>query len=173
MPIPALTANLTALQQGRDLLAGLSAEAYARRVPEVFDATVGHHLRHVIEHYTSLLDGLPEERIDYEKRARDPALESDINHAAQTLEHLQRRLEQEVDATVPQPLLVRAEHAAATDTWHSSSLHRELEFLVSHTVHHYALIAIVCQRLAVTLPEDFGVAPSTLKYRHAAVTTSA
>lgn len=47
----------------------------------------------------------------------------------------------------------------------ASSLPRELQFLLSHTVHHYALIATMNAVAGVETPEDFGVAPSTLVYR--------
>ncbi|MEP0552783.1 MAG: hypothetical protein ABJE29_00430, partial [Balneola sp.] len=48
--------------------------------------------------------------------------------------------------------------------WSVSSIRRELQFLVSHTVHHYALIGLILKTMDVEVPEDFGVAPSTLKH---------
>ena len=39
--------------------------------------TVGPHLRHVLDHYSALLAGLPDFRVDYDARARDSHLESD------------------------------------------------------------------------------------------------
>ena len=46
-----------------------------------------------------------------------------------------------------------------------SSLSRELEFLVSHTVHHFALITVLSNHFEIEVPENFGVAPTTLRYR--------
>lgn len=43
--------------------------------------------------------------------------------------------------------------------WSVSSIRRELQFLISHTVHHYALIGLILKTMDVTVPEDFGVAP--------------
>ncbi|MDH3494762.1 MAG: hypothetical protein OEM82_14505, partial [Acidobacteriota bacterium] len=48
--------------------------------------------------------------------------------------------------------------------WLPTSLARELEFLHSHTVHHYALIAAKLGSMNIEVPFEFGVAPSTLKY---------
>ena len=45
----------------------------------------------------------------------------------------------------------------------ASTLSRELQFLVSHTVHHDALIAAAARALGVATEPDFGIAPSTLK----------
>jgi hypothetical protein len=38
---------------------------------------------------------------------------------------------------------------------------RELGMLLSHTVHHYALIAMLLRARGIEPPADFGVAPST------------
>jgi len=43
-----------------------------------------------------------------------------------------------------------------------SSVARELAFVVSHTIHHNAQIALLAHRLGSSrLPRRFGVAPST------------
>ena len=46
--------------------------------------------------------------------------------------------------------------------WSQSSLQRELQFLVSHSVHHYALIRELLRQSGFDAGEGFGVAPSTL-----------
>ncbi len=46
-----------------------------------------------------------------------------------------------------------------------STVGRELQFLVSHTVHHFAIIAVMHSSQGIELPPDFGIAPSTLKYQ--------
>ena len=63
-------------------------------------------------------------------------------------------------------LMVRMEDAGPTpDCWMSSSLARELQMLSSHTIHHFALIAMTLRAHGVELDADFGVAPSTLRAR--------
>lgn len=49
--------------------------------------------------------------------------------------------------------------------WSDSSVKRELQFLVSHTVHHYALIKELLRREGFDPGAEFGVAPSTLQAR--------
>jgi hypothetical protein len=46
-----------------------------------------------------------------------------------------------------------------------SSFEREVMFSISHAIHHYALIAMICRSLGALLPEGFGIAPSTVHYR--------
>jgi uncharacterized damage-inducible protein DinB len=42
-----------------------------------------------------------------------------------------------------------------------STLARELLFVISHTIHHQALIAVLLSAAGRTVPEAFGLAPST------------
>lgn len=64
-------------------------------------------------------------------------------------------------------LLVRSEGVYGEESqrgWVLSTLERELQFLASHTVHHYALIALTLRAQGVTVGTDFGMAPSTLRH---------
>ena len=59
------------------------------------------------------------------------------------------------------------EDAAASgisECFMDSSISRELQVLSSHTVHHFALIAMTLRMHGVELDSDFGMAPSTLRY---------
>ena len=49
--------------------------------------------------------------------------------------------------------------------WQTSTIGRELQFLVSHSVHHFAMIRGISQRGGEELDGDFGMAPSTLRYQ--------
>lgn len=157
--------NVEALRQGSRLLAGLSAERYTQRTPACFNSSAGGHLRHVIEHYLGFLQGTETNagEIDYEARARDPLIESDPGYAAAQLDAIGERLTRIAENRT---LRVRVEAMPAHNepAWGASTVVRELEFLLSHTVHHYALIGVICQLAGHTLPKDFGMAPSTLRH---------
>ncbi|MEM7623450.1 MAG: hypothetical protein AAF235_09640, partial [Planctomycetota bacterium] len=45
-----------------------------------------------------------------------------------------------------------------------SSLGREAAFVLSHTVHHCAMIAVMARSLRIAVPERFGYAPSTVAH---------
>jgi len=78
-----------------------------------------------------------------------------------------RRLERVAPADLARPLFVRAEEepegASSGPSWSLSTVHRELQFLGSHTTHHFALIAVLLRTLGHEPPAEFGVAPSTLR----------
>ncbi len=54
------------------------------------------------------------------------------------------------------------ENGDAVET--DSTLERELAMLASHTVHHYAIVALLLRIKGVVVPETFGVAPSTQRH---------
>ncbi len=58
---------------------------------------------------------------------------------------------------------VSAETPDASE-WGYSSVKRELQFLLSHTIHHYSLVAVALRAQGFEPGADFGVAPSTLRY---------
>jgi hypothetical protein len=141
----------------------LDSPSYVRRVAAVFDTSIGAHVRHNVDHYLSFLDGVAAGRIDYHTRARDSGIESELAQGLWSLQEVARRLQGL--PSFSQLLLVRAEGPPGQDVWQVSSAARELEFLLSHTVHHHALIAVICRNMGIPVEDGFGIAPSTLRYR--------
>jgi len=157
-----LAANLDALQQGVHLLQRLKAEAYGVRNPLVSNTSIGLHIRHISDHYVCLERGLADGRVDYTRRAPDPEVE---NQRDAGLAALQRAVGfvTRLSAARSRLLLVRMDTSPADDRiWSLSSVTRELEFVLSHTVHHHALVSVLCRLLSVPVDDGFGVAHSTL-----------
>ena len=48
-----------------------------------------------------------------------------------------------------------------------STFGREMVYAIAHAIHHYALISIMARLMEVSLPEHFGVAPSTVAQQKA------
>lgn len=165
--IPALlTRSITFLEQGAALAAVLPIENYQANAPGTQSGSVGAHLRHCIEFYRSLLAAVDSGDLDYDLRPRDNELESDPMQAALALHDLVRKLPKL--ATKDLSAMIRVRHDYDDDgeaAWAASTLARELNFLLSHTVHHYALIAAQLRQAGVMLPEGFGVSPATQRYR--------
>jgi len=158
--------NILLLDQGGALISALDERHYREPVAACFGSSVGGHTRHVVEHYDGFFAGLGASEIDYEARPRDLSVELDRAVALARLQRAVDRLEK-LGEDSDRPVRVRAETAPAESAfpWAHSSLLRELELLLSHTVHHYALIAITCRLVGFEPPPDFGVAPSTLRHR--------
>ena len=168
MPHPLALANAAYLEQGARLLRGLSDAQYRNGSPPFSQSGVGGHFRHCLEHLQLLLAAADGSRLDYDLRPRDPRLETDRDAAIEAAERLIRGLEGLTDAQIAAPLNVRmdcGDGQRATALWMPSSLGRELQFMVSHTTHHYALIAMILRHQGLEPGADFGVASSTLLHR--------
>ena len=152
--------NARLLEQGLEVLSTVAEDTYRKAEPAIADSTIGGHVRHVLDHYASFLAG--PERIDYDARAREQELETSPSAAAQRLRDVAARL-RELAFAGPDAREVKVDTGLAA--WSSSCVARELQFLASHTVHHFALIAVILRLNGDVVPEDFGVAPSTLRYR--------
>jgi len=163
-----VTDTLACLAQGIALLRRVSPAQYARPQPECFHSSLGGHFRHNLDHYTCYLEGLAGGRVDYDARTRDSLIETDPAYAAGRLEAVGRDLQALQPDQLAVPLSVRMDTGSDVpddEAWTPSSGRRELQFLLSHTIHHYALIAVICHQLGVALEPAFGVAPSTLRFQ--------
>jgi hypothetical protein len=160
--------NLRWLSQALDLLE-LIEERHFRTPPKGFGTCrVSSQLRHVIEFYECFLDGLESVHIDYDARRRDGSLEASCRNAAERIQTLMERLVSEPALEFDNVLFVRMEDSDSTgleDPFLMSSVSRELMALSSHTIHHFALIAMTLKAHGVHVDPEFGVAPSTLRYR--------
>lgn len=160
--------NTVHLQQGIDLLIGLTDEQYTAIHPPVYNSGIGEHVRHILEHYQLFLDGLEVGRIDYDARLRDTRISADRASAIQRTRLLMDALSSLSDATTDATIEVNMAAASTPDAdapLSDSTIKRELHYLQAHTIHHFALIAMIARLQGVEPPDAFGIAPSTLQYR--------
>ena len=139
--VAVVRANIYFLEQGVSLLSSISNEEYSFNNGKYFNSGIGRHFRHIIDHYLSFIH-YSNNKINYDQRDRDVELEVNRKIKVKSNEGV-------TDLNSP---------------WSESSVRRELQFLISHTVHHYALIGIILKTMDVYIPENFGKAPSTLKH---------
>jgi uncharacterized damage-inducible protein DinB len=159
--------NILWLRQAQELLGQISDSAYATSPPALAPHRVGGHLRHILEFYECFLDGLAYSHIDYDARKRDLAVEKNRHAALAKIRSIMQALESESRLREDSIVWVRMEDAEASDIaepFMTSSIGRELQTLSSHTIHHFALIAVTLRMLGYEVDRDFGMAPSTLRY---------
>lgn len=163
------------LSQGETLLMALDDQAYATKIPAAFNASIGGHYRHCLDHFCSVFDGLDTGEIDYDNRKRDPRIENIREVALSHTRRLLRASEQLADWQLDRFTWARSKVSYSTDVSPaaSSTVGREFMYCVVHTIHHYALVGVMCGMLDVPLPEGFGVAPSTIKHNQDAAKLAA
>lgn len=149
-----LEGNRALLEQGLALLTAMSDAQYA---------SVGPHYRHALDHYLAFFRGLPSGRVDYDAREREALLEHSRAAATAVTQECLAEL-QRLAGQTDRPVQIQMETGVGGGPdWRASSVGRELQFLCSHTLHHYALIRLLSEP-AIPLHPEFGVAPSTLAY---------
>lgn len=160
---PLLKDNIEALKQGIELIARLDDLLYTRPDIELSLSGAGAHFRHCIDFYHSFLAGVGSGRINYDLRDRDERIEQNrliaIARLTAIIEDLSRAPVIEDGGTIETLL-----EGSSDSDWSISSPKRELQFLLSHTIHHYALIALALRSQGFDPGAEFGVAPSTLRH---------
>ena len=170
-----IQANVEALTQGKGLLKQLTQEQFVCVCEPYVFSTIGEHIRHVLDMYRSLmvLDSNTlgnEVLIDYDSRTRGNPVEKSREAALVAVEDVLAwvmRLEQfHSQEKWDFRLSIKTEvclESTATATI-ASNLARELVFVSSHAVHHFALIAVIAKLQDVDVPQSFGVAPATATF---------
>lgn len=163
--------NQQVLDQALALLGHFGGMGQAAKPP--LSGPVGAHLRHVVEHYAALVFPAKSGVVDYDARPRERALESDPLLASSRLHEMRERLATWPATLLGTPVCVRGQGGLLGDRRFevTSTLGRELAFVASHAIHHFAALAPHACALGVTLPSDFGQAPSTVAHDRAAVVT--
>lgn len=177
-PYPALHMKLLhdcqdQLLQLERLLGRLQPQDYTSLHAHSFQASIGQHVRHCLNHFEQLLDGLPTGTVDYDSRQRELEIETLPEAALRRIQVLQDRFASLAGLAEQHSLRVLADSGTPHATLQPSSFGRELQFLISHTVHHFAIIAMLCRTLGIPSEPEFGIASSTLRYRAATSGTPA
>jgi hypothetical protein len=174
MNVPAVTESremidsiLETLNQGEALLTEIPDELYTRRIPLAFNASIGGHYRHCLDHFRTLLDAAGDGDLNYDHRERGTLIETDRFAALNATRKLREDMEQLNPDCLLRPLAVtcKTSYAASGSQVSPSTVGREIMYSVAHAVHHYALIGIMGGLMGLQMPAGFGVAPSTVKHR--------
>ena len=163
------------LAQGESLLVQLSDENYTRKVAVAFNASVGGHYRHCLDHFRSLLDSAVQGDLNYDHRERGTLVEHDRFAALNATRELREGYERLEPELLLRTLSVtcKTSYAANASQASPSTVGREIMYSVAHAVHHYALIGVMCGVMGLEMPAGFGVAPSTLKHQNEAASAAA
>jgi len=169
--IQLLFVSTTVLQQALDLVNNVLTQdnqltAQSKYLP---GSTIGKHLRHARDHFILLLDcvtGAEPYVLSYDIRSRNTPMESNLFEARQALTNAISRLK-ELEISPPTELDQAMTLNAVTpfSQTFQTTFGRELWFAGLHTVHHWSMVRVIAGELGITLPDDFGFAPSTLVYK--------
>lgn len=134
--------------------------------PILSDASIGQHIRHIIELYQAVQVAAESGLVNYDVRKRNPIIQENPTYAAESIDSLIKFLESNPD---DRALKLEADFSSGKGVSFmlSSSLYRELAYNLEHAIHHQALIKVGLTQIGLLhlIDEDFGVAPATIRFR--------
>jgi hypothetical protein len=141
----------------------LSDDEYAQPCASLFKNTIGQHVRHIIELFQCLENGYKDGAVNYEKRKRDFLIENNKKMAEKLLQEIHEKLNKPNKELILQACY---DDASNEQLSLSTNYYREIAYNLEHAIHHMALIRTGIHEVSkISVPEDFGVATSTIKYR--------
>src|SRR5258706_11552720 len=102
------------LRQGEVLLGEISDENYTRKLPVAFNASIGGHYRHCLDHFRSLLYAAMAGGLNYDHRERGTLIESDRFAALNATRELREGYQRLDAGLLFRPLAVTCKTSYAT-----------------------------------------------------------
>ncbi len=148
------------LESIRAILEQLSTEEFIRPLPLLEGTSIGKHIRHTLEFHQCLFE--ESAVISYDNRSRNEALENNLEDAQECLDWLITHLK---FVQVDRVLNLTVQYGESVEVI-TSSMKRELTFLIEHTVHHMAILRIALNTCfpAIQYEKTFGYADSTVRF---------
>ena len=139
-------------------------QEYSQALEILNQATIGKHIRHVVEFCECMEKAQSTGQISYDKRLHERRLEEDRQYVLERIENHIQWLNQ-TNENFPITLEVEYPYSDVCENIQSNFI-RELAYNIEHIVHHMAIIKIGLKRefSHIELQEGFGVAQSTRAY---------
>jgi hypothetical protein len=153
------------LQSLREVIAALPSDVYCA-APSPVSGSIGGHVRHCLDHVRALTGLRGSSDLTYDSRLRGTPVESDPWAAVGEIDRLDLQIERFHVIRPGGAVRLRAmTERDGTEVHVQSTIGRELAFVIQHTIHHAAIIAVLLGQIGVAVPAGFGYAPSTLAHR--------
>lgn len=155
-------ASIKQLLTVQSILTQITEEDYVAKLKTLKEASIGKHVRHILEFYECLLFNSSSEIINYDNRKRNNLLEENLKYTLDFIAEIIDTIEK-IDSNKRIILVSKYQNQ---DVSMETSLYREITYNIEHTVHHLAIIsiAIPIHFGYISLSENFGYADSTIQY---------
>ena len=154
--------TLQTLQKLRQLLIQLDDATLADTSVPPYYSSIGRHIRHILDFYDCILSVESKDKIDLTARKRNKHVETCCNEASNYLENIISKL-----TSIDSRLL---EEITVIDDLGMGIIEMPYTYTAllaqanSHTIHHYAIINYILDRLGIVFNDgDFGFNPTTPK----------
>jgi len=154
------------LQRGIQLLQYITDEDYSNRSIAPYYSSIGSHMRHILDVFDCVFEGLPVNEINLINRKRNLESENFTKNGLQYFNEILLKLDTLKGQDFNKIVKVTDDLGLGLVTA-NYTLAGILIQAHSHAIHHFASVGYVISQLGIELPdEDFGFNPSTPKLKN-------
>ncbi len=156
-----IQAIIVNLQRGVNLLNSINDAQYSDSSIAPYYSSIGIHMRHILDVFDCIFEGLETKKVDLSARKRNELAENKVDFGLQYFEEVIAKLEflRSVDLDVKVEVKDDLGLGIVTANYTLASAFIQAH---SHAIHHFASIGYVISQLGIQLPDsDFGYNPTT------------
>lgn len=156
--IPAIIQNLN---RGINLLKSINDQQYADASTAPYYSSIGIHMRHILDVFNCIFEGIESGEIDLSARQRNELAETKVmiglNYFDQIIGQLKEISPEDLDMMVRVKDDLGLGMITANYTLAAAFIQAH-----SHAIHHFASIGYIISQMGINLPDgDFGYNPTT------------
>lgn len=153
------------LQRGISLLNTISNEQYSDATVAPYFSSIGCHMRHILDVFSCVFEGLEESNVCLSKRNRNQLVEQKTNLGIAYFENTIHQLKELEASDFSKKIIVSDDMGLGVECV-NYSLGAILMQAHSHAIHHFASVGYIIYHLGIELPDaDFGFNPTTPKLK--------
>lgn len=151
------------LQRGIKLLNSISDEQYSNATILPYNSSIGCNMRHILDAFTCIFNGLESKNVDFSLRERNCLAEQTTAAGLAYFDKVLNQLYNLETIDFNQIISVTDDLGTGKITA-NYTLGSALAQAHSHAIHHFASIGFIIHQLGIQLPDaDFGYNPTTPK----------
>ena len=149
------------LQRGIKLLNSISDEEYSNKSVPPYFSSIGCNMRHVLDAFKSIFEGIEKNEIDFSNRIRNTICEEKTSEGIAYFNFVIEKLHQ-LDTSEFSKIIKVTDDLGNGKISTNYTLESTLLYAHSHAIHHFASIGFIINKLEIELPDaDFGYNPTT------------
>jgi hypothetical protein len=158
-----IQSSINTLNQSKLLLESITNDDLGDDSVSPYYSCIGSHIRHILDFYDCIFDGMVLNNINLINRKRDESIHCDCDYALLNVNRIIRKLENTQDTYLDKIYLVN-DDLGLGEVKVKYTLGAILAQANSHAIHHYAIINYILDRLGITIEDEtFGFNPTTPK----------
>jgi len=156
--IPAIVQNLN---RGISLLNSIDDRQYANNSTAPYYSSIGIHMRHILDVFNCIFEGIEKRQIDLSARQRNELAETKVAVGLDYFDRIIALLKEVQEDDLDKIVEVKDDLGLGMITA-NYTIAAALIQAHSHAIHHFASIGYIISQMGINLPDgDFGYNPTT------------